>query len=363
MRYRYGVRESPLSAFRQYPAFHIPTYSPSARATVSAPQVTAAGGAPGSAGRKRKTTQQRLAAKAAASQGASGSTQAAPPVKLSFADVVAGRTTPEQTVAVLVSEVQRLKGEVSQARAFGERTYDQLQQEKQSNTEQLERLHRHSKRNNLIVFGVPESAALQTPAALARHLQGLLFQTTTASGLTQVRSAFRLGKWKQDQSKPRAVLVELLSVAAKHTAFQASSRLRADSIRLDEDLTPQQMKQRRNMSVDFQCLKARGYKPFFRGVKLRFRDGAVIRTCAKNEANKVVAAAAQAARATPPLARHGRPSRPCTASVAMDPSAVLHRAGVSILDQFDDPAVAHAAQAVADDFAAHMAASDEDVQA
>ncbi|KAA6428352.1 MAG: hypothetical protein FRX49_01947 [Trebouxia sp. A1-2] len=110
--------------------------------------------------------------------------------------------------------------------------------------------------------------------------------------LRLVRSAFRLGKWKQDQSKPHAVLVELLFVAAKHTAFQASSRLRADSIRLDEDLTPQQMKQRRNMSVDFQCLKARGHKPFFRGVKLRFRDGAVIRTCAKNEANKVVAAAA-----------------------------------------------------------------------
>ncbi|KAA6425964.1 MAG: hypothetical protein FRX49_04339 [Trebouxia sp. A1-2] len=260
--------------------------SPSARATVSAPQLGVLRDLLERSERRRNNDPQR---KPAASQGASGSTQAAPPVKLSFADVVAGRSTPEQTVAVLVSEVQRLKGDV--------------------------------------------------------------------------RSAFRLGKWKQDQSKPRAVLVELLSVAAKHTAFQASSRLRADSIRLDEDLTPQQMKQRRNMSVDFQCLKARGYKPFFRGVKLRFRDGAVIRTCAKNEANKVVAAAAQAARATPPLARHGRPSRPCTASVAMDPSAVLHRAGVSILDQFDDPAVAHAAQAVADDFAAHMATSDGDVQA
>ncbi|DBA69291.1 TPA: hypothetical protein ACH3X2_004128 [Trebouxia sp. C0005] len=247
--------------------------------------------------------------------------------------------------------------------AFGNRTYDQLQQEKQSNTEQLERLHRDFKRNNLIVFGVPESAALQTPAALGRHLQGLLFLPTTASELSQVRSAFRLGKPKQDQSKPCAVLVELLSVAAKHMAFQASSKLRAISIRLDKDLTPQQMKQRKNMSVDFQCLKARSYKPFFRRVKLRFRNGAVIRTCAKDEANKVVAAAAQAARAAPPFARHGRPPRPCTAIVAMDPSAVLHRAGVSILDQFDGPAVAQAAQAIADGFAAYMAASNEDVQA
>ncbi|DBA99905.1 TPA: hypothetical protein ACH3X1_013789 [Trebouxia sp. C0004] len=96
-----------------------------------------------------------------------------------------------------------------------------------------------------------------------------------------VRSAFRLGKWRQDQGKPRAVLVELLYVAAKHIAFQASKRLRDLKIRLDEDLTPQQMKTRRGLSTDFQCLKSRCYKPFFRGVTLRYRDGALIRKCAR----------------------------------------------------------------------------------
>ncbi|DBA98876.1 TPA: hypothetical protein ACH3X1_014633 [Trebouxia sp. C0004] len=59
--------------------------SPSARATVSAPQVPAAKGAPKSAGRKRKASQQRPAATAAASPDASGSTPAAPPAKPSFA--------------------------------------------------------------------------------------------------------------------------------------------------------------------------------------------------------------------------------------------------------------------------------------
>jgi len=111
--------------------------SPSARATVSAPQVPAAKRAPKSAGRKRKASQRRPAATAAASPDASGSTPAAPPAKPSFADVVAGRTTPEQTVSVLIGEVQRLTMEVSQARAFGTRTYDQLQQEKQSSAERL----------------------------------------------------------------------------------------------------------------------------------------------------------------------------------------------------------------------------------
>ncbi|DBA79049.1 TPA: hypothetical protein ACH3X1_008908 [Trebouxia sp. C0004] len=57
--------------------------------------------------------------------------------------------------------------EVGQAKAFGNRTCDQLQQEKQSNAELLERLHKHSKRNNLVIFGVPESMALNTPAASA----------------------------------------------------------------------------------------------------------------------------------------------------------------------------------------------------
>ena len=116
----------------------------------------------------------------------------------------------------------------------------------------------------------------------------------------------------------------------KHTAFQASSRLRAARIRLDEDLTPQQMQQRKGLSTDFQCLKARGYKPFFRGATLKYRDGPFIRKCARGEANKVVEAAAQTARATaPPPARQPRPQR---TSVAINPSEVLHQAGVTMVN-------------------------------
>ena len=182
-----------------------------------------------------------------------------------FADVVAGRATPEHTISVLVSKIEEMTVEVGKVGAFSKKVHDQLQEEKQSYTGRLEHLHRHSKRNNLVVFGVLESMALNTLATLAHHVQGLFFQIGRDSELTLVRSAYRLGRWKQDQTKPRAILVELLSVAAEHTAFQSSSRLRGMKIRLDEDLTPQQMKQRRDLSPDFQLLKARGYKPFFRG--------------------------------------------------------------------------------------------------
>ncbi len=130
--------------------------------------------------------------------------------------------------------------------------------------------------------------------------------------------------------------MELLSVAAKHTAFQASKRLRAMKVRLDEDLTPQQMKTRRGLSTDFQWLKARGYKPFFRGITLRYKDGALIRKCARGGANKVMAAAAQAARATaPPPPRQQQAQEP-RVPVAMDPSVLLHQHGI-LLDGLSDP--------------------------
>ena len=158
----------------------------------------------------------------------------------SFADAVTGRTTPAQSVPLLVAHIQRLEVELGKVRAFGEETYNQLQQERQANAPQLEHLLRHFKQNNLVVFGNSESVAYNLPAELARHMQGVLLQTAPASGLTAVRSAYWLVncKWKQNQLKARAVLVELTSVAAKHIAFQASSRLRADRICLDEDLTP-----------------------------------------------------------------------------------------------------------------------------
>lgn len=71
-----------------------------------------------------------------------------------------------------------------------------------------------------------------------------------------------------------------------------------------EHLTPQQQKERKGLSTDFQFLKARGCKPFFRGSTLKFSDGALICNYARDEANRVVAAAAPAARAaSPPRAR------------------------------------------------------------
>ncbi|DBB01127.1 TPA: hypothetical protein ACH3X1_001018 [Trebouxia sp. C0004] len=88
----------------------------------------------------------------------------------------------------------------------------------------------------------------------------------------------------------------------------------------------------------------------------------VICKCARGEANKVVAAAAQAARATaPPPPRQQQAQEP-HATVAMDPSPLLHQHGIN-LDQLSGPSsvVAQAAQAIIADFDNMMCASDDDV--
>ncbi len=77
---------------------------------------------------------------------------------------------------------------------------------------------------------------------------------------------------------------------------------------------------------------------------MKYRDGAVIRKCARGEANKVVAAAAQAAQAAAPPG----PRRPQRASVAVDPSEVLHWSGVFVVDAPFGPLTATEAQAFHD---------------
>ena len=109
-------------------------------------------------------------------------------------------------------------------------------------------------------------------------------------------------------------------MADKHCAFKVSRHLRERKIRLDDDLTPQQMQQRRGLSSDFLCLKVRGYmyKPFFRGATLKHRDGAAVKTCTRGAANKVVATAAAQARAFPMAAARGQATPPRRNAVAVD---------------------------------------------
>ena len=81
------------------------------------------------AGRKRKTAQQP-AAPAAQPAAVGSTTPSSTPAQLTFADVVAGRTTLAQSVPLLVGHIQKLEVDLGKVRALGEQTYGRLQQER-----------------------------------------------------------------------------------------------------------------------------------------------------------------------------------------------------------------------------------------
>ena len=164
--------------------------SPQARPLRSASQAPAAKAPRQSAGRKRKTTQQPAAP--AAQPGALGSTTL---WLSSHFRTYWQAAQHQQSLPLLVHHIQRLVVDLGKVRAFEEKTYNQLQQERQANALQLEHLLRHFKWNNLGF----QLHGHSLPAELARHVQGVLFQIAPASGLTTVRSAYWLGKWKQAQ--------------------------------------------------------------------------------------------------------------------------------------------------------------------
>ncbi|DBA98167.1 TPA: hypothetical protein ACH3X1_014786 [Trebouxia sp. C0004] len=234
-------------------------------------------------------------------------------------DVLMGNSPDDRHT--IQAEVEQLRKLIQNNQAQSNSQHDNCRQQRMESSPQTEHMLRYSKRQNLVVFGIAESSACATPEALAAHVQSLLFEDVPSSAAPLVSCVYRLGKW------------QLTTVSAKHRAFKASSRLRASRIRLDEDLTTQQMQQRKGLSSDFLGLKVRGFKPFFRGTTLKYRDGGVVRQCAKGGANKI--------RAPVPTVPGPRPAhRPEHTNVAMDPTEVLQQAGVSVSREFDfEPAL------------------------
>ena len=70
--------------------------------------------------------------------------------------------------------------------------------------------------------------------------------------------------------RPRPLHVTFACVSEKHCFLQYSSDLRVEDIRIDDDLTRKQQQEREELSNDFVCLKAKGYRPYFRGSQLKY---------------------------------------------------------------------------------------------
>ena len=67
----------------------------------------------------------------------------------------------------------------------------------------------------------------------------------------------------------------------KHTFLKRAKHLKEVGLRYDDDLTRLQQSQRQHLQADFNILKTKGHKPFYRGSSPKVRHADKMCTCAK----------------------------------------------------------------------------------
>ena len=178
----------------------------------------------------------------------------------------------------------RLQDHTSHCVARETAVKDELQQLVSTEGSSLEHLNRHVRANNVVMHGVPDTAATSRPIDLTRFVKGKLDAAVPCRSSTPAhsQSAQVVSHVGRPGSNKRAVLVEFTTHTAKHEVFKISQQLRREGLCLADELTPKQLKAQR--ATDFSALKLKGFSPFYWCGQLLYRDQGITRKCKRGEA-------------------------------------------------------------------------------
>jgi len=150
--------------------------------------------------------------------------------------------------------------------------------------QKAEDLDRENRQLNLIVYNVPETTEKDNDGldAFCSLLDKCMPDGRECEGADWAQ--VRLGTYCQEKERPRPIHVILKSMEDKHTFLKHAKHLKEVNLKYDDDLTRLQQQQRQDMSADFDILKSKGHKPFYRGSSLKFRHADKTRTCKRHGA-------------------------------------------------------------------------------
>jgi len=151
-----------------------------------------------------------------------------------------------------------------------------------------EDLDREQRQPNLIVYNVPETLEKDDHDYGAEAFCSVLDKCMPDGRHCECTdwARVRLGRYCPDQKRPRPIRLVFKSMDDKHTFLKHAKHLEAASLRYDDDLTRLQQQQRQDMAADFDNLKSKGHKPFYRGCSLKFRHADKTRTCKRHGATR-----------------------------------------------------------------------------
>ena len=169
----------------------------------------------------------------------------------------------------------------------------------------VEFLSQRIRSKNIVLHGVPDTAAVSKPADLERFVKHKLDGATSSRAASKpsqsITAVTHIGR---PGTGNRSVLVEYSSNQAKHSAYALSKELRRQGFHLADELTPQQMAAQKAMEADASALRSKGFRPWFRRGALYYSNRGVQRQCKQGEAIKVPACSGAAPPPAPPAPKH-----------------------------------------------------------
>lgn len=145
----------------------------------------------------------------------------------------------------------------------------------------IEELDRRSRQLNLIIYNLPEEREdpLRDVWELVdeKHRQEMCVDEVPR----------RMGGRSSNSTRPRPVRVKFGTLRGKHLFLKYAKALRQAGFRVDDDLTRLQQDERRSLDADFNTLKSKGYRPFFRGSQLQYFHADNMNSCKKGRASSI----------------------------------------------------------------------------
>ncbi|DBA87911.1 TPA: hypothetical protein ACH3X1_004899 [Trebouxia sp. C0004] len=149
----------------------------------------------------------------------------------------------------------------------------------------VETLSQRIRARNMVVHGLPDTAAVSNPAALERLVKARVDSVGPNRGSSPVfQSITAVTRIGRSGTSNRAVLVEYSSSQAKHRTYALSRQLRQQGISLTDELTPKQQQAQKAPDPDRIALRSIGFRTWFRHGTLWYLDQGVPRECKQGEA-------------------------------------------------------------------------------
>ena len=220
---------------------------------------------------------------------------------------------PGQLKAAEASFSKKLEEQTQSSLARENAVKDTCQQRINALDSIVEMLSQRIRARNMVVHGLPDTAAVSNPAALERLVKDRVDSAGPNRGSPVSQSITAVTRIGRPGAGNRAVLVEYASSQAKHKTYALSRQLRQQGISLTDELTPKQQQAQKALDPDRIALRSKGFRTWFRHGTLWYLDQGVPRECKQGEAVRLPPTQGSPPRPNMPAARapprgpNGRP--------------------------------------------------------